>query len=624
MVIALSIQLCASNQHKTSLTVMSDEQKPGMTFTPNFTTQIDELNLNIEFLGFNQDYINETYISNTIDLEFDHTPSIPSAELEFNLNFNYRSEANRSALEEYIITEASVNGTGTGYELDIELLQNDLMTGVRSDVFVPRDGMSIDARLVEEYLYLNFFEDAQGSEPGYTLFLMNYSNLDSLDHSLEHWYDVEGLGMDSNETFDFWFSGYGNLTKRAATGWGGEYRFCYLDLSARSWYLDFVKTAWSSFGIGSQYYYTYPDLDNLTQTFDIDTSAGYDMMNVYISQWINSYMGNVFCGPISYNPPLGISYSLQVLVLNNLTDNGYPEEDLKWCISAERIKNQLEIDMSWIDWDVEIEWVALTDHPDLFEYIQDNIHEDINGRYIDIMSGNPMPFFNMLQGQLNDNFEMHAAEVVLPCYFFLTDDISFKYYGTSFAGLGGMGWEILLGTQYSLFDNGTIGEHRRGYSRVMIHELGHSLGLPHPHDGLYGWGSSYIADVMSYFSLDDGFSTFYIDGVARTHANYQFYVAQNEYNDALDLYAHLGMPSHVEHSLEVIDELLDSVPIFYAQMDYRGAANASVVARELLILFYNDITNTATVQNNIPLIVGIIIPSIATLVIVNLWKKKIN
>jgi len=66
---------------------------------------------------------------------------------------------------------------------------------------------------------------------------------------------------------------------------------------------------------------------------------------------------------------------------------------------------------------------------------------------------------------------MHAADVVLPCYFFLTDEIAFTYYGTSFAGLGGMGWEILLGTQYSIFDNAIIGEPRRGYSRVMIHEL---------------------------------------------------------------------------------------------------------------------------------------------------------
>ncbi len=621
MVMALSIQFGTSNQHKTTLTVLLEEQKPGMTFTPNITTQIDDLNLNIEFLGFDQTYINETYITETVDLEFEHTPSVPSAILEFDINFNYRSEANRSALEEYIRSIA-VNGTDTGYEIDIELLQEDLATGERSNIFVPRDGMSIDAFDVEEYLYQNFFEDAQGSEPGYTLFLMNYSNLDSLDHTLEHWYDVEGTGMDSNETIDYWYSSYANISKRAAQGWGGKYRFCYLDLSSRAWYLDFVKTAWSSMGIGSQFYYSYPDLDNLTQTFDIETTEGYNMVNYYITQWINSYVGKVFSGPIYDNPPMGTTYSLQILVLNNLTDNGFPEDDLQWVISANRIKDQLETDMPWLNWDIEIVWVELTDHPDLFDYIQNNVREGINGRYIDVMSGSPLPLFYMLQNQLGTNFNMHAADVVLPCYFFLTDDISFTYYGTSFAGLGGMGWEILLGTQYSIFDNATIGEPRRGYSRVMIHELGHSLGLPHPHDGSWGWGASYVAEVMSYFAINDGFSQFYIDGVARTHANYHFYEADIEYLDAIDLFAQLGAPAHVEQLLDDIDQLLDTVPGMYQQMDYSGAANASIVARELLELFNIEIIKTTTEPSGIPLIAGILLPTLVTLVIGNLWKRK--
>ncbi|MHA1125226.1 MAG: hypothetical protein ACTSQX_06295 [Candidatus Heimdallarchaeota archaeon] len=619
MIMALSLQFSTSNQHKTSLTALLEEQQPGMTFSPNIVTQIDDLNLNIEFIGYDQTYINETYIANTVDLEFTHTPSIPSTELEFDINFNYRSEANRSALEEHIKSIA-INGTDTGYEIDLELLQEDLLSGNRSNIFVPRDGMSIDAESVEEYLYQNFFEDAQGSEPGYTLFLMNYSNLDSLDHELEHWYDVEGIGMDSNETIDYWYSSYTNISKRAAQGWGGKYRFCYLDLSARAWYLDYVKTAWTSLGPGSQFYLTYPDLDNLTQTFDIETGPGYNMLNYYITQWINSYVGKVFSGPIYDNPPLGTTYSLQVLVLNNLTDNGYPEEDLNWVISANRIKDQLENDMFWLDWNVEIVWVELTDHPDLFDYIQDNVHNGINGRYIEVMGGST-PLFYILQNQLSTNFDMHAADVVLPCYFFLTDDIAFTYYGTSFAGLGGMGWEILLGTQFSLFDNGTIGEPRRGYSRVMIHELGHSLGLPHPHDGSYGWGASYIAEVMSYFAINAGFSQFYIDGVARTHANYHFYQAEIEYADAIDLFAQLGAPSHVEELLDEIDQLLDTVPGLYAQMDYSGAANASIVARNLLIEFGIEITNT-TVANNIALIAGILLPTLITLVIGNLWKKR--
>ncbi|MHA1740283.1 MAG: hypothetical protein ACTSXA_08145, partial [Candidatus Heimdallarchaeota archaeon] len=167
-----------------------------------------------------------------------------------------------------------------------------------------------------------------------------------------------------------------------------------------------------------------------------------------------------------------------------------------------------------------------------------------------------------------------------------------------------------------------IGEPRRGYSRVMIHELGHSLGLPHPHDGSWGWGASYVAEVMSYFAINDGFSQFYIDGVARTHANYHFYNADIEYLDAIDLFAQLGAPAHVEQLLDTIDQLLDTVPGMYLQMDYSGAANASIVARKLLEQFNTEIMNTTTVANGIPLIAGILLPTLVTLVIGNLWKRK--
>ncbi|TET29645.1 MAG: hypothetical protein E3J70_06420 [Candidatus Heimdallarchaeota archaeon] len=546
----------------------------------------ENLKLKLEFIGFNQDLVNESEIESQLFDHFKHSTSIPQADLNFNFEFNYAEESIRKDLEDYINSTAG-NGTDTGYELNITLLYEDLASGNRSDIFIPRDGMSIDAELVNEYLYQNLYQDPPVDEPGYTLFLMNFSIFDSPDHSLEHWYDTYGTSFDANETVTWWYSGYRNLPKRAAMGWGGKYRFAYIDLSSRSWYLDYVINAWSSFGIGYPSYYDYPDLDNLTQTHDITTPTGNAKLTDYLADWINSYIGNVFSGPC-YDPPLGKSISLQVKVLNNLTDNGYPEEDLLWCISKHRILNQLDNDFPWIDWRIEIEWVELTDELALFDYIQANTHEDIDGKYIEVSSG----LFSILQNELSSHFDMSAADEVLPCYFFLTDNVAFRWYGTSFAGLGGMGWEILKASQYSLFEEGNISKPMRGMSAVMIHELGHSLGLPHPHSS-YGWGSSFVEEVMSYFSTTEKFSTFYKDAVGRAHADAHFLYAIDEFANAYQIYQDAGSPSEHNATIALINTTLnEDFPQYYRQMDYDLAAVAGLTARDLIQTLINDLQGT--------------------------------
>jgi len=573
----------------------------------------ENLKLKLEFIGFNQDLVNESGIENQLYYHFKHSSSIPQADLNFNFEFNYVDETNRQGLEDYINSTA-VNGTDTGYELNITKLYEDFASGNRSDIFIPRDGMSIDADLVNEYLYQNLYQDPPADEPGYTLFLMNFSIFDTPDHLLEHWYDTYGTSIDANETVTWWYSGYRNISKRAAMGWGGKYRFAYIDLSSRSWYLDYVINAWSSLGIGNPSYYNYPDMDNLTQTHDPTTPIGNEKLTQYLADWINSYIGNVFSGPC-YDPPLGKSISLQVKVLNNLTNNGYPEEDLQWCISKHRIKNQLDNDFPWIDWSIEIEWVELTDEPDLFDYIQTNTQEDIDGKYIEVSSG----LFFVLQNELDSHFDMNAADEVLPCYFFLTNDVAFRWYGTSFAGLGGMGWEILKASQYSIFEEGNVSRPMRGMSAVMIHELGHSLGLPHPHSS-YGWGSSFVEEVMSYFSSSEKFSSFYKDAVGRAHADAHYLYAIDEFANAYQLYQDAGSPSEFIATLELINTTLNvEFPQNYRQMDYDIAAALGLTARDLIQTLINDLLEPTSPTPALGFLAIIIFPVI---LIVNKAKQR--
>ncbi len=556
--------------------ISKHRESSSFTLNPTAYTKTEELKLKIEFIGFNRNLIDEISIENQLISNFQFSQAVPQAEINFNFEFNHISNADKTELENYINSTA-VNGTGTGYKLNKTLLLEDLISGNRSDVFIPRDGMSIDAELINEYINEHLYQEPV-NDPGYTFYIMNFSLFDSPDHSLEHWYETTGVGLDSNRTITWWYSGYKGLEKRAAMGWGGKYRFCYLDLSARSWYLDYVRTAWSQYGIGSYSFYDYPDLDNLSQTVDITTPDGQDVLTEYLIDWINSYIGNVLSGPVYNDLPIGRSVSLQVMVINNLTINGFDERDLKWCISKNRIIDQLVLDFPWINWLIDIEWLELTDYPEYFYYLQENIEEDVNGKYIEVSDG----FFFELEDDLITNFNLSRAEIVLPCYFFITNDVSFRWNGVSFAGLGGMSWEILLGDQYSLFEDGNTSLPKRDMSTVMIHELGHSLGLPHPHSSTFGWGSSFINEVMSYFSTSPSFSTFYKDAIGRAHSDAHYIYALEELNTTMERYEYEGRPIELNDLLDEIDNTLDSISLYYQQMDYNASASLGIHVRSLI------------------------------------------
>ncbi|MHA1260333.1 MAG: hypothetical protein ACTSRO_11955 [Candidatus Heimdallarchaeaceae archaeon] len=535
------------------------------------------LTIFINFIGYDKDLINTTAIEKSLTHSFFRGDiSTGTTYIDFTFQFSFASENTYLDMKNYL-DYISVKGSSVGKSLNISQVQHDLQTGERNNILIPEKGMVVDAEDVELYIETFLFNRAN-SQKGYTMFFLNFSCFDIGGN--EHWYEVNKRSIDTNRTISYWYSGYEGITDRPTIGWGGDKRFCFLDLSSRSWYFDWIQTAWSSFYYGDFLYYKYPDLDNLTQTFDPSTSQGSAMLSQYLAEWVESYLGNVFSAYYA-DYPIGKSYSLQ-LVFDNLTVNGYSFDQINWVISEERIRKYLSLDFPWIQWKIEVKYVNLADYSNIASTIARNIKYDQEGMYVEVMD----ELFYFLSDQLVFLFDYDVADTVLPCYTFLTNNIRFKYNGISFAGLGGMGWEILVGNQFTIFENGNPSLPRRGMSQVMIHELGHSLGFPHPHGGSYGWGSSFFKDVMNYFSLgEERFSIFFQDGLARAHGNYYYYKAIDDLARAEDEFSIHNSPSSLLSMLGEIQTLVNNYLPLYNKMDYLSAVNSSLTAVNSIELF---------------------------------------
>jgi len=536
----------------------------------NFDTN---LTVYVRFLGFDEEIIEEETIESLLPSYFTKWDvNYGTTKLNFIYDFEHIDDLYVNSLKNYVLTNG-INGTGVGFSLNITKLNEDIISGERTDIFLPEDGLVADAEDVENFIS-TFIHNPILESSGYTLYFLNFSSFDTPDHSLEHWYNIDKISFDTNETITHWYGGYDEIPSRPTLGWGGENRFCYIDLSSQSWYFDWLLTAWTAFYPGSFSYYDYPDIDTLIQTHDPYTTAGQEILTTYIADWLYSYLGNVFSAYFS-DDQIGESYSLQVKVFDNLTNNGFTAEEIEWVISESRMFRQLEKDLPWIDWEVSVDYVPLTDYPELYAEIASYIHEDVNGLYVEVIEG----LFYYLSNNLINYFDFDAADTVLPCYFFLTNEIGFRYNGISFAGLGGMGWEILLGTQNSIFKDANPTQPRRGYSAVMIHELGHSLGLPHPHSSAYGWGSSFFKDVMNYFSFsEESFSTFNQDGLARAHFKYFFKKTKQEFEDAYQYFIDNGSPIEVVGFIAEIDSIIKNSVVEYGNMKYIDAINSTKTA----------------------------------------------
>jgi len=182
------------------------------------------------------------------------------------------------------------------------------------------------------------------------------------------------------------------------------------------------------------------------------------------------------------------------------------------------------------------------------------------------------------------------ADYEIPVFFFYSPQMN----NSGLAGFADDNWTDGTQTFVAAFDSGFFLNFGFGGSFVVIHEVGHHLGMSHPHDGYdyerdvdysptdayyFAWAGDQSRSVMSYLNTSVSFSRFDRDNMARILTN--TYI--NQANRLLA--AIIGSPRGVTVTSQLLfaDASATEALRQYQLFDYDAAAARAQSAYETLL-----------------------------------------
>jgi len=563
-------------------------------------TRTVPLSLKIVFIGFNQSTINTTYLLWKENIPFDRV---------------------NQAISE-------PGDTGVVFELSYEFLfassffEKELLNFLRNNetslrMLNPWFGVQInntlyDANKLEGWLYAN--QHMYGGLPpnGYTFFVANLTQLPSVTYDqigrpwlgktpTPHYYNVEYYDLDL---------AYRIRNREFMTAWGGHHRFWFLDLSAGPSFntpedapLQAVLTALE---------------------IDVNTPYGKAWLTEYLADYIWESVWNLAVPQFTHRPIYSEKYRIAITVFDNRTKQEKDQIPIRKTIRADVIKNSYRDLLPYSDFEVSIAFLNSTDDQRLSNELANAYKhsKDPELRYVDLR-----PIYKYLQGKLADyvaNISRDEKEVTIPvfCFAFSKTYLGYTYKWDvmqqslatdTLSGLAQEDMVICALTQVNELDRGGIvtppqPNKGMGFSYVVVHEVGHMLGLMHPHQ--YGDVQDFVASAMSYFCHDYNFSQFDKDALRRMHSDTVIMRTLAKVAEARTVAETKAMNQLVLSKLAKSEELLAQAEEHYLSMDYVSAFGEAIDAQKLAYEALADVgllPKAAPFWATLFLIVGVII-----------------
>lgn len=155
--------------------------------------------LNIIFVGLAPETVDTPLIESNIQKSHSFTYENYTINYDFETSYYFANSSYCQALRSFILTNSVI---GTTSRLNTTALQIQRSTGTKKSIFLEQQGRAINALAVESWLVAH---PCIGSgNPAYCFYVMNFTELDSSDHTQEHWYNVTETDLEANNRRDYW------------------------------------------------------------------------------------------------------------------------------------------------------------------------------------------------------------------------------------------------------------------------------------------------------------------------------------------------------------------------------------------------------------------------------------
>ncbi len=474
-------------------------------------------NWTIQFVLINYDstVIDTDALIDGFPTQRQHTSEVATITYNINYKIEFASEEYESDVRQVILTN-SVNGTDTGTRLDEAALKyhkeniNDPQR-----IFYPRDGRSINATVLENWFAENPYVEPPGL--GYMFYLLNFSEFDSPDHAIEHWYDYSPVDPDTGEKQNWfrleWDNSLNPDVKYEYPGFGGLHNIYVLDPSADQWYLKWARIWWDT---QVDYEHMSIDLDEKVKGLDLSTQTGIDGLTEYLFNYMYDPVTRLMMprSPMSAQNDVTRfvdSGYLKVLVIAMDVADGISVDSLRWVTNAEVQRNHLEELFPFIEWEVNVEYIDID---------QDQAWKDLFWDYASIVDGKTIVDGAGMFGAIRDKMrwkyvDIYDENINVFGVVFIKKNMEMHVYGKQYTGLGGGGQTVIWKSWERYYRSDGV-TPKAGISSIQLHETMHAIGLGHTW-ALDHYVSDFSRNVMGYYGRFNGTGRFEQNWVQSTY-----------------------------------------------------------------------------------------------------------
>ena len=558
---------------------------PPETFVVNSTIPI-----NIIFIGFNESLLDTDWIDSQITHWYAPTiySPISMAGGNFTLDINYFM-SNATTLENDLISNLSTMAT---------------------IIDPPPDLQAYDPTAIEAYLYSaddtitwldnninNYFGEINGS---YCLYLIDTYTWNYIPDY--YYYDFEMLDPDTGR----------ESSENLTICYGGEYpnRGIFIDLSAGPINYHEGDTTEANEGVSAT---------TITPIWEYVFPQDTAIFNANLTEYIQETIDMVFTPSYLYEPVIKDSYDLVVFILDNTSTGDIYASPTNY-IDTTLVTEALEALIPFATWSTNY-WVDyLYNHANLQQVIKDAYEATDHDAYPNAIH----PYQTVIDYLDTNRVEFVMSSDTIPVFIFAWDEYLFfdsaGALGAAEADANGNPLMVLCGYNPALYPD-------MGYTKLIIHEVGHMLGLRHPHDGwswdkyndtgipsISDWLRDLISTPMTYAHQDTVFSTFDYDSLDRGHTferlNDSWYFLHNanstllnkgftDLDESLNKSLNATLTNH-SMSLQFFEQEDFESAFFYANLSYVAAKAYYTYAESLEAILTTPTTALTTTPTTTP------------------------